>query len=619
MLRPYMAAERSALAVAAIATVAVVAAWLARPFPLALAVDQVIGEHVSGGFDLSAADWRLLVALAGGVLVIALANALGNHLAEDRLESAAERIVHRLRVDTYARLQRLSLAYHERHHTGDLVTRVTGDVNAVGSLLADSLGGLAQAGMLLAGMLAVSLLIDPLLALTAFAAAPALALTAIRFRPQVRRVAQRQRTASKELASLSDESISSMRTVKAFGAERYEEERLEAKSEELMGLSREASRIEGRFSGIIDTLGAVALALVIVVGVLRVAAGAITAGELIVMYTYARRTDRPLRSIARNAARASRSLTRAESIAEVLAADEIVKDRPGAYRGARASGELELKDVSFAYEPGRPALTRVSLRVPQGQKLALVGRSGAGKSTLAALMARFYDPTSGQVLIDGRDARDCAVSWLREQFGLVLQETILFTGTVAENIAYGLEAERQKVVDAAVAAAAHDFIEALPDGYETPLGPRGVALSGGQRQRIAIARTLLRDPPVLLLDEPTSGLDAISESQALEGLETLMFGRTTIIITHSPRLARDADRVVVLEEGRLEDDGEPARLLAEHGPFRQMVAERELAPIPLERERLARANRPTRPRAPEERSSRLSRWQRRVRGRLNLG
>jgi ATP-binding cassette, subfamily B, bacterial len=356
-----------------------------------------------------------------------------------------------------------------------------------------------------------------------------------------------------------------------------------------------------------------------VVGVLRVAAGAITAGELIVMYTYARRTDRPLRSIARNAARASRSLTRAESIAEVLAADEIVKDRPGAYRGARASGELELKDVSFAYEPGRPALTRVSLRVPQGQKLALVGRSGAGKSTLAALMARFYDPTSGQVLIDGRDARDCAVSWLREQFGLVLQETILFTGTVAENIAYGLEAERQKVVEAAVAAAAHEFIEELPDGYETPLGPRGVALSGGQRQRIAIARTLLRDPPVLLLDEPTSGLDAISESQALEGLETLMFGRTTIIITHSPRLARDADRVVVLEEGRLVDDGEPARLLAEHGPFRQMVAERELAPIPLERERLARANRPTRPRAPEERSSRLSRWQRRVRGRLNLG
>jgi ATP-binding cassette, subfamily B, bacterial len=613
-----MAAERSALGVAAIATVAVVAAYLARPFPLALAVDQVIGEHISGGFELSAADWRLLLALAGGVLVIALVNALGNHLAEDRLENAAERIVHRLRVDTYARLQRLSLAYHERHHTGDLVTRVTGDVNAVGSLFADSLGGLAQAGMLLAGMLTVSLLIDPLLALTAFAAAPALALTAVRFRPKIKGLAQKQRAASKELASLSDESISSMRTVKAFGGERYEEERLEAKSEEIMELAREASRIEGRFSGIVDTLGAVALALVIVVGVLRVAAGAITAGELIIMYTYARRTDRPLRSIARNAAKASRGLTRAESIAEVLAADEVVKDRPGAYRGARASGELELRDVSFAYEPGRPALAGVSLSVPAGQKVALVGRSGAGKSTLAALMARFYDPTSGRVLIDGRDARDCAVSWLREQFGLVLQETILFTGTLAENIAYGLEAEPQKVVDAARAAAAHDFIQALPEGYETALGPRGVALSGGQRQRIAIARALLRDPPVLLLDEPTSGLDAISESEALTGLETLMFGRTTIIITHSLTLARDADRVVVLEGGRLVDDGEPIRLLAADGPFRQMVAERELAPALPQPHALGQPSPQSRARTRGDRSSQSSWWQRIVRRRSYL-
>jgi ATP-binding cassette subfamily B protein len=582
MLRPYIAAERSALGVAAIATVAVVAAYLARPFPLALAVDQVIGDHVSGGFDLSASDWRLLLALAGGVLVIALVNALGSHLADDKLEDASERIVHRLRVDTYARLQRLSLAYHERHHTGDLVTRVTGDVNAVGSLFADSLGGLAQAGILLAGMLTLSLVIDPLLALTAFAAAPALAVTVFRFRPKIRQLAQQQRAANKELASLSDESISSMRTVKAFGAERFEEERLERKSEELLGLVRESSRIEGRFSGILDSLGAVALALVIVVGVLRVAAGAITAGELIIIYTYARRIDRPLRQIARNFARASRNLARAESIAEVLAADEMVKDRPGAYRGGRASGDLELRDVSFSYEPGRPAVTRVSITVNAGEKLALVGPSGAGKSTVGALMARFYDPDAGQVLVDGRDARDCAVSWLREQFGLVLQETILFTGTVAENIAYGLEAEPDRIVASGKAAAAHGFIEALPEGYDTQLGPRGVALSGGQRQRIAIARALLRDPPVLLLDEPTTGLDAVSEAEALNGLGTLMSHRTTILITHSLQLASDADRIVVLEDGRLVDDGEPARLLAEEGPFRRMVADREAVPAAIQ-------------------------------------
>jgi ATP-binding cassette, subfamily B, bacterial len=606
MLRPYLAAERWALGVAAISTVFVVAAYLARPFPLALAVDKVIGDSGSGGFEMTAADWRLLVALAGGVLVIALVNAIGSNLADDRLEDAAERIVHRLRVDTYARLQRLSLAFHDRHHTGDLVARVTGDVNAVGALFSGSLGGLAQAGMLLAGMLAVSIVIDPLLALTAFAAAPALAITSFRFRPKVKRLAQQQRDASKELASLSDESISSMRAVKAFGAERFEEERLERKSEELLRLASEASRVEGRFSAIVDGLGAIALALVVVVGVLRVAAGAITAGELIVMYTYARRIDRPLRSIARNAARAARSLARVESIAEVLAAEEVVEDRPGAHRGGRARGDLELRDVSFAYSEGRPALTGVSLTVPAGQKIALVGRSGAGKSTLAALMARFYDPSSGQVLIDGRDARDCAVAWLREQFGLVLQETILFSGTVAENIAYGLEAEEEQVVAAARAAGAHDFIEQLPDGYETALGPRGVALSGGQRQRIAIARTLLRDPPVLLLDEPTSGLDAASEAEALRGLESLMFRRTTILITHSLELAHDADRVVVLEEGRMVDDGEPARLLAEGGPFSRMVSERrERAPAPLD----GGGHPPSPP----------SRWQRIARGLSSLG
>jgi ATP-binding cassette, subfamily B, bacterial len=573
LLRPYILAEWRALAVAALATVAVVAAYLARPFPLALAVDQIIGKYGSGGFELTASDWRVLLLLAGGVLVIALVNAVGSHLADDRLENAAERIVHRLRVATYARLQRLSLAFHERHHTGDLVTRVTGDVDAVGSLFSSSLGNLASAGILLLGMLIVSLIIDPLLALTAFAAAPALAFVAFRFRPRVKALAREHRATLRELAALSDEAISSMRAVKAYGAERFEEERLERKSEELQKLAQSASRAEGRFSGMLDTLGAFALALVIVVGVVQVAAGAITAGELIIMYTYARRIDRPLRQLARSAARASRSLARAEAIAAVLQADEAVEDKPGAYRGPRAKGVLELREVSFAYAPGRPALSGVSLEVPAGQRLALLGRSGAGKSTVAALMARFYDPTSGHVLIDGRDARDCAVSWLRDQFGLVLQETMLFTGTVAENIAYGLEAEPDAIVAAAKAAAADEFITQLPDGYDTQLGPRGVALSGGQRQRIAIARAVLRDPPVLILDEPTTALDAESEEHVLEGLGALMVDRTTIIISHSPRLTTRADRAVRLAEGRVVDDGAPARLLSGDGHTRRTTEE----------------------------------------------
>jgi ATP-binding cassette, subfamily B, bacterial len=584
-LRPYLAPEWRALAVAMLATLAVVAAWLARPLPIALVVDRLLDQREIP-FELGASDWRFVGVVAGLVLAIALVGAFGAHLADDRLVKAGEHITHRLRVATYAQLQRLSLSFHEARHAGELVTRVTGDVSAVGGLFPGALGNLASAATLLAGMLAVSLLIDPLLALTAFAAAPALALVSLRFRRRVKAVARRQRAKESEIAALSEESFSSMRVVKALGAERFEEERLRARSEELRDLELEANLVEGRFSGITDVLGAVALALVLAVGVVRVAAGAVTPGELVIMWTYARRIDRPLRAMARNGNRLARGLTRAERVAEILATDDYLEERPDAYAGPRAKGDLQLEQVSFSYDPDRPALVDLTLRVPAGERLALVGRSGAGKSTLAALIARFYDPPPerGRVTLDGRDLRDCSLSWLRDQVGLVLQDTVLFTGTVAENIAYGLDADRKQVIAAAKAAGAHAFVSELPQGYDTMLGQRGVGLSGGQRQRIAIARTLLRDPPVLVLDEPTTGLDAESEAQVMAGLGALMRGRTTIIITHSPRLAATADRVVVVEAGRVARDGPPELVLPEEPGVRSRPPWRaERAQVPDDR------------------------------------
>ena len=290
--------------------------------------------------------------------------------------------------------------------------------------------------------------------------------------------------------------------------------------------------------------------------------GELSVGDLIVFVSYTRKASSPLRSFAREATKLAAAMARAERIAELLSTDDVIEERPNAYHGPRAQGEIAIEHVSFAYSGERPALEDVSVAIPAGKRLALTGPSGAGKSTLSALIARFYDPTEGRVLIDGRDARDCSLAWLRDQVAVVLQDTVLFTGSVRENISYGVDATDEEIVDAAKAAAAHEFIRRLPDGYDTQLGPQGVGLSGGQRQRIGIARTLLRNPPIIILDEPTTALDRESEAQVLEGLDRLMRGRTCILITHSPRLVRTADLVIELDGGRVVRDRDartPAR------------------------------------------------------------
>ena len=550
-------------------------AQLAQPFPLQWVIDHVIGDR-TGGFALDGAGLRALWIAGLAVVVISAVSAGGTYVAEIGLSRAGERIAHDLRVATYAHLQRLSLAFHDRRQKGDLVTRLTEDANQVGELFSESIGTMTQAVLILVGMAAVTVFLDPLLALAMFAVTPVLGLVTVHYRRKVKLAARHQRASEGEIASLAAESLSAMRVVKAFGGERYEHERVLDRSLKRRQFGMISAGLEARFGGAVEVIGATTMAVVLVFGTYRVAAGAISPGALVVFVQYSRKVYQPLKDIAKQSSRVAKRMARADRVAEVLSADQVLEDRPDAVAGGRAAGQIALEGVSFAYEPARPVLEDVSLRVRPGEHVAVVGSSGAGKSTIGALIARFYDPVSGRVEIDGRDARDWSLPWLRDQIGILLQDTVLFTGTVAENIAYGASATREEIVAAAQAAGAHDFISRLPGGYDEPLGPQGVGLSGGQRQRLGIARVLLRNPPILLLDEPTTGLDALSEANLVGSLRALMHGRTTIIVTHSMSLAATADRVLVVDSGRIVQDGAPAALLAERGPFRRMTVEQTI-------------------------------------------
>lgn len=576
LLATYVRHHWGALAGAAASTVAVTLAQLAAPWPLKLAIDELVTDRGTS-FELSRDDASLLVGLVALVLGIAVVDALATFASDYWLNRSGETIVHDLRTATYEHLQRLSLVFHANRPTGDLVARVTGDVNAVGDLFSQTLGTLASSVLVLVGMFAVTFWIDPVLAFVAFLVTPALLATTMHYQKRIRQMARKQRAKEGEIASLATEALAAMQVIKAFGTERYENDRVHLRSAERLQVGVESSRVEARFGALVDVLGAVATGLVLGLGVLSVADGRISPGDLVVVVSYTNKLYKPLKDIAKQASRAARALARLERIAEILSSDMVLLDdsSDGPTPDHRAAGAIDLDDVHFRYTADRAALEGVTLHVPAGSRLALVGESGAGKSTVGALVARFYDPSAGSVRVDGRDAREWSLRWVRDQVGVLLQDTILFSGSVRDNIAYGTDADLATVEEVARAAGALAFIRALPDGFDTMLGPGGVGLSGGQRQRIGIARVLLRDPPILVLDEPTTGLDPASEALVMDGLNRLIEGRTTILITHSTALARSADRVAVMAAGRVVEYDAPERLLRRDSAFRRLTEAQE--------------------------------------------
>jgi ABC-type multidrug transport system fused ATPase/permease subunit len=423
----------------------------------------------------------------------------------------------------------------------------------------------------LLGMIVIMVAVNWRLSLIVLAVSPVLAfLSLLRYR-KIRDSARRQRKAEGQIAAKASEVLSSMHVVQAFGRESYENERFENDSAEALKESVRTARLEAAAARAADLTVAVGTWAVVLVGSLEALRGQMTPGNVLVFAAYMNSMYTPIRNLAKLSSRVSRAAVTARRIVDVMDLEPHVQDAPDAMEAANLKGKIAFDNVSFAYDTGAPVLKNVSFSVAPGQHIALLGRSGSGKSTLSALTLRLYDAQTGSITIDGVDIRKYRLESLRREFGIVLQDSLLFATTVRENIAYGkLDATEQEIVAAAKAANAHDFIMELENGYETVVGERGATLSGGQRQRIAIARTFIRNMPILILDEPMTGLDIESESAVREALRRLMAGRTSILITHDLEAASEADLILLLVDGRIVEQGSHQDLLVRNGQYRDL-------------------------------------------------
>jgi subfamily B ATP-binding cassette protein MsbA len=405
-------------------------------------------------------------------------------------------------------------------------------------------------------------------AFVALAVAPLLFWTVFRYTHRIKVAAREARVSTGLLASLAQETLASIRIVQGLAQEEQQNDRFEAQSESSLRSYLEGVRYQARVAPLVDVFAAGGLALVMWFGATHVMQGHLTTGDMVVFFAYVTNLYSPMKALARLSYLTSKATVGAERIADILSVRSEVTDRQGAREVSRLKGEIEFRDVSFEYQSGQPVLSNIDLRISPGEKVAIVGATGAGKSTLISLVPRLYDPSSGSVRIDGEDIRNYSVRSLRAQISLVLQDSLLFRGTIRENIAFGRQdATDKEIVAAAVIANAAEFVDLLPDGYDTLVAEGGTTLSGGQKQRIAIARAILRSSPILILDEPTSGLDAASERTVIDALERAANRRTTLLIAHRLTTARLADRIIVLDKGSVVEEGTHEELLVRRGTY----------------------------------------------------
>jgi len=574
LIRPY----HRWLAIVFAAMLVETAMSLAGPWPIKVIIDNVVGAHPLPEWlrwvnDLSFAKDKMGLALLAALasVLIAAIGSLADYIDNYYTESVGQWVAHDLRLRVYDHLHRLSLTFYDHQQTGPLLSTITNDVVTVQNFASSATLGILVDLLTIVMMLGLMFWLNWDFALMAVGVTPFLLLFVMRFKKSVKDVTHEVRKRQSDIVGVVQQGLESVRVVKAFARQDLEQGRMDAASRAQVDAALKARRVKSLLSPIVSIVVAGCTAIVIWRGAALIIAGAMTVGALTVFLAYLNKFFKPVQDLAKMTSSIAQAAVGLERIRKILDTDIVIPERADARPLPTCRGEIAFENVAFGYDADAPILKGVTFRIAPGQLVGIVGTTGGGKSTVVSLIPRFYDPVAGRVLIDGHDLKDLELASLRSKIGYVLQDTVLFHGTIRDNIAYGRpNCSEEDILAASKLANAHDFITQMPRGYETMVGDRGLTLSGGQRQRIGIARAVIRDTPILILDEPTAALDTESERLVIEGLERLMKGRTVITIAHRLSTIRDAHKIIVLKDGVVHEQGTHDELLKLNGVYAEL-------------------------------------------------
>jgi len=570
---PHMRKSRLLMAGGFLALIAETIFRLLEPWPLKFIFDYILISSVGGGiaflgFTENLSQTTLLALSAAALVVIIGLRAVAAYAATISFALVGNRVLTAVRNDVFQHLQRLPLSFHSKARGGDLTLRVVGDVGILKEVAVTALLPMIGSLFILLGVVGVMFWLNWQLTLVLIAFVPVYWLLTTRLSKRIQHVARKVRKQESEMAATAAESMTAIATVQALSLEDKFSKAFSVQNKRNLKQGVKAKRLEARLERTVDVLFAITTALVLGYGSTLVLNNAMTPGALLVFILYLRYAFKPMRDFAKYTGRIAKASAASERIVEILERQPDVRDMPGAVSAKPFAGHIVYDNIGFSYGPGRGVLAGICFELLPGQHVALVGPSGGGKTTMLGLLLRLYDPTKGRIMIDGHDIREYKIASLRAQISVVLQDGLLFSETMRENISCGApDATDEQIVAAALLANAHEFISAMPEGYDTDLGERGVTLSVGQRQRIAIARAAMRQSPILILDEPTSSLDEENQSKVIEALERLWKGRSTIIATHDLQLAARADFILYIDDRGVAEQGSHNELMKLGGRY----------------------------------------------------